>query len=71
MNQLRRELLRLKETVEVLAGERGARRQWALRRGEVQPPPLQSKPITTPPTAEEFNALRRDIEALHKLLARR
>lgn len=47
MNQLRRELLRLKETVEVLAGERGARRQWALRRGEVQPP-LQSKPITTP-----------------------
>lgn len=69
MNQLRRDFLRLKETVEILSGERGNKGRAALRRGDLgRLEPLTSRPIDSAPTAADFNALRADLDTLRLTL---
>jgi hypothetical protein len=67
MNQ--REFVILKEKLEILAGERGAPVRFALRRGDLaRLPELVSREVSGTPTADDFNALRKDLEMIRQAL---
>lgn len=69
MNQLQREFGILKEKLEILAGERGASARFALRRGDLaRLPALASREVSGAPTADDFNALRKDLEMIRQAL---
>lgn len=74
MQQTERDFARIKETLEVLRGERGAERrpQSAIRRGELLPlagATLQSAQVTAAPTMAEYNALQADVKMIFAALA--
>lgn len=57
------------EKLEVLAGERGNPARHAVRKGDLaRLPELRSKEVSAAPTADDFNALRRDLEALRQAI---
>jgi hypothetical protein len=70
-----RELRKVRETVEILAGERGdtKRSRSAIRRGELYPLAnlkLLSGQVSAAPTQAEHNALQRDVAAIFGALQR-
>lgn len=72
---LARQFAILGEKVEVLLGERGKdRSRVAVRRGDLAAlndiPKLESTAVNAPPTADDFNALRRDMERISQRLDR-
>lgn len=62
---------RTKEKVEILAGERGDRREAAARMKHLQalvssvPADTSATPVTSAPTMEQYNALLDDVRHLH------
>lgn len=75
LGQVRRDLTRVSEKVELLMGSRGdaTRSQSALRRTELRPLAsltLASKQVTAAPTQAEFNALQADVSAIFDALKR-
>ncbi|MGL4860497.1 MAG: hypothetical protein ACRC5A_12340 [Enterobacteriaceae bacterium] len=58
-----REFERLKEQVQQLTGERGDSSRAAIRRGDIPPVTLNSRPVTEV-TPEAFNQLLTDINLL-------
>jgi hypothetical protein len=69
-----RELNRMRETLELLSGERGGgtKPMSALRRGELQPLAslsMQSAQITAAPTMDDYNALQADVAAIFTALS--
>lgn len=73
LGQTLREFSIIKEKVEILNGERGRAEDSALRRGNLkglsQFPKMASSKVTSAPTAEQFNALLSDVQAIHQRLA--
>jgi len=73
--QLLRDFNRIREKVEKFTGERGddSKTLSAVRRGEftaLASLTMQSAPVSTTPTAAEFNALQADVKTLFELLQR-
>lgn len=62
---------RTKEKVEILAGERGDRKEAAARLKHLQalvgsvPAEITAVPLTSAPTADQYNALLEDVRRLH------
>ena len=62
---------RTKEKVDILAGERGDRKEAAARLKHLQalvgsvPAEITAVPLTTAPTADQYNALLEDVRRLH------
>lgn len=62
---------RTKEKVEILAGERGDRKEAAARLKHLQalvgsvPAEITAVPLTAAPTADQYNALLEDVRRLH------
>ncbi len=73
--QLPKDFERIREKVEKFTGERGdaAKTLSAVRRGEftaLAGMTMRSAPVSTTPTADEFNALQADVATLFELLQR-
>lgn len=73
--QLPKDFERIREKVEKFTGERGDVNKTlsAVRRGEftaLASLTMQSAPVSTTPTAAEFNALQADMATLFELLQR-
>ena len=73
--QLQRDFERIREKVEKLTGERGDafKSLAAIRRSELRTLAslsLQSAPVTTTPTAAQYNALQADVASIFDALAR-
>lgn len=71
---LLRDFRTLKEKVEVLAGERGRREEYAVRRGDLarlgDMEKLASKPLAAAvPTQAEIDAIVRDVHRMHQRLS--
>jgi hypothetical protein len=64
--QADREQEQYRQKLQLLLGERG--HNPALRLDQVKRLSMQSTPVTGTPTADEYNALRNDIEALYRAL---
>ena len=66
---------RLQETLEELAGERGKNKtNSAIRFNDLRellllPSQMQSKPISSAPTQDDYNRLRTDIVAIYNVLS--
>jgi len=62
---------RTKEKVDILAGERGDRKEAAARLKHLQalvgsvPAEITAVPLTSAPTADQYNALLEDVRRLH------
>jgi len=62
---------RTKEKVEILVGERGDKREAAVRRKHLLalvgnlPADTSSRPVNAAPTAEQYNALLADVRQLY------
>lgn len=62
---------RTKEKVDILAGERGDRKEAAARLKHLQalvgsvPAEITAVPLTAAPTADQYNALLEDVRRLH------
>lgn len=65
------EIMRMREKVEILAGERGDRAKRALRAGAISgqdvPGPTAAK-IAAPPTAADYNKLVDDVAMLRAMI---
>lgn len=75
MAPLQREFANLREKLQVLLGERGKSKDGvAVRHGDLAAlrgiPKLESRPLTGPPTADDYNALQRDVERIIQRLDR-
>lgn len=63
---------RVREQVGILAGERGDRKNHAIRRGAISAvvvPQMTASKISAAPTASDYNKLVEDLTALRAVLA--
>lgn len=71
--QLARDLARLTEKVDILAGDRGGKAMTAVRRNDLQAlasMTMKSKQISAAPTQADYNALQADVNTIMTALTR-